>query len=341
MPSEIKPICGLERVKLSEAIPLTTPFSLFVFPTTLCNFKCSYCAHSLGRNSFKSIYDVEMQNMSMETYGRVLHQAKQFPDTFKMLSLTGHGEPLLNRNLSKMIQMAKQSKIAERIEIITNASLLTHQLSDELIDAGLDTLRISLQGLSTEKYKEICAADINFEELIENINYFYNRKRECSVFVKILDVSLEAGEEELFYKIFSDISDRMYIEKCRPVYDGVDYGTKSLPLEDRYGRKHEKRDVCPFPFFMLGIFPNGDVEPCDALYKPVVLGNVNSETLLDMWYGEKLNSFRILQLNKQRNITRCALCCAPDDVAHPEDVLDYDTDRIKAKLIMSERTYER
>jgi len=41
---------------------------------------------------------------------------------------------------------------------------------------------------------------------------------------------------------------------------------------DRYGRKHEKRNVCPLPFYMLGIFPNGDVEPCDTIYKPIVLG---------------------------------------------------------------------
>ena len=57
MKSEIKPICGLTRTKLSNVIPLDTPYSAFVFPTTFCNFKCIYCAHSLGDTGMKEKYN--------------------------------------------------------------------------------------------------------------------------------------------------------------------------------------------------------------------------------------------------------------------------------------------
>ena len=74
---------------------------------------------------------------------------------------------------------------------------------------------------------------------------------------------------------------------------------------------------------MLGIFPNGDVEPCDTIYKPVVLGNVNETSLLEMWNGEKLKEFRKMHLLKNRySNDKCRVCCAPDDVSHPEDELD-------------------
>jgi len=44
MSSEIKPISGIDdRIKLSEKIPLKTPFTLNIFPTNACNFRCSYC----------------------------------------------------------------------------------------------------------------------------------------------------------------------------------------------------------------------------------------------------------------------------------------------------------
>lgn len=333
MAAEIKPICGLERVKLSEVIPLPTPFTLFVFPTTFCNFKCNYCGHSLGFEKMKEQYNFEPQNMSMDTYIRVIEQAKEFPNKFKVLSLTGHGEPLVNKNLPKMIEIAKQANIAERIEIITNASLLTQETTHALIDAGLDTIRISLQGLSSSKYKEVCDYSVDFDVFIDNIKYFYENKKQCNVFVKVMDIALDKGEDEKFYNLFSSISDRMFIEECRPVYDGVDYSPDVFITADRYGREHKKREVCPLPFFMMGIFPNGDVEPCDTIYKPVILGNVNNDTLINMWNGKMLREFQTMQLKKQRNRNcRCAVCCAPDDVAHPEDNLDDESEKILIRL---------
>lgn len=329
MSSEIKPIYGTDRTKLSEVIPLSTPFSMFVFPTTYCNFKCMYCGHSLGYGKMKEKYDFEPQNMSMETYRRIIEQVKEFPNRLKMLSLTGQGEPLVNKELPLMVKLAKEANIAERIEFITNASLLTKEMSDALIDAGLDTMRVSLQGLSADKYQEICGVRIDFEQFMENIRYFYKHKKSTNLFVKIMDVSLEVGEEKKFYKLFGDCTDRMYIEKMLPAYEGVD-ATKDLSVEyDRYGRKNKKRVVCPLPFFMLGIFPNGDVEPCDTIYKPVVLGNVHQDTLLSMWNGNRLREFWKMQLQGERCANkRCSTCCAPDDVSHPEDVLDDDVEKI-------------
>jgi len=77
----------------------------------------------------------------------------------------GQGEPLINKDIPVMVKMAKDAEIAERVEIISNGSLLDKTMSDRLIEAGLDTLRISLQGLNSKKYKDICGANINFDDL--------------------------------------------------------------------------------------------------------------------------------------------------------------------------------
>ncbi len=332
--SEIKPIYDDNRVKLADAVPLNTPFSVYLSPTSYCNFKCIYCAHSLGISEMKKRYDFVKETMTLDTYKKAINQLSGFPEKIKLLSLTGHGEPLLNKNIAQMVKIAKESNTFERVEIISNGSLLSQEMSDNLISAGLDTLKISMQGISPSKYKEICKANIDFENFMENINYFYKHKKDTNLFVKVLDIALEKGEEEKFYDLFSGCSDRMYIEKVQKTYDGVE-ATDNLDINyDRQGRIIEKRKVCPLAFFMLGIQPNGDVKPCDSVYIPAVFGNVNSGLITDMWQGKKHLDFWRLQLTKKRYSNKhCSVCCAPDDVSQPEDVLDDYADIILQRLL--------
>jgi cyclic pyranopterin phosphate synthase len=334
--SEIKPFTGVDdRVWLYDAVPLATPFTFNIFPTNLCNFRCSYCAQSLGREKLIEKYNFFPESMSVETIQRAVEQAKGFPDKFKLVSFMGHGEPLVNQHLPEMISIVKSAGIANRIDVITNGSLLTKERSKKLIESGLDVIRISLQGISSTSYKNISSVSIDFEEFIENLAYLYNNKKQCKVFVKTMDVSLEGDETERFYKLFSNISDRMYIDKVKPVYNGVDYSGADVDLSvDRYGNKHEKRKVCPQPFYMLSLWPNGDVTPCDALYKACNLGNIRDNTLVGMWQSAAHKEFCVLQLKGQRHLHgACKLCCAPDDVAHEEDVLDGHEEKIFERLL--------
>lgn len=322
------------RVKLSDALPLDTPFSVFVFPTTYCNFRCVYCAHSMDAAEMEKHYGLIQQTMDMDTYCTVIQQLRQFPRKIKLLSLTGQGEPLMNKQLPEMVRYAREAEVAERIEIITNGSLLTPELSDALIAAGLDGLRISMQGLDCEKYAAVCGRPIDFDQFIQNIRYFYQHKGQCDLFVKIMDSALDEGQDQDFYRILDPISDRMYIERCRPVYDGVEFtASMNAVAIDRYGNEHPPRKVCPLSFFMLSVFPDGDVEPCDSIYKPVILGNVHTNTLREMFLGETLKEFQRQQLAGRRyDNKKCAVCCAPDDVSHPLDVLDDSAEWLLDKL---------
>lgn len=320
---KIMPLAGLNRVPLWDALPLATPFSAYVFPTNHCNFRCSYCAHSLGGKEFQRQYGFPPETMSMDTYRLVIDQLAEFPGKLKTLSLTGQGEPLLHPRLPEMVAYAKEKQVTERIEFMSNGALLRPALSQALVEAGLDGIRISLQGLSTRKYTEVCGAKVDFKQFVEQIAWLCRHKKQCEVFVKILDIALEPGEEERFYELFTPIADRVYIEQCRPVYSGIT-STEGISVKsDRYGRTHSHRNVCPLCFFMLGIFPNGDVYPCETIYRPEYLGNVREDSLAAMWSSEKMRRFWRMQLEGRRGENpRCAQCCAPDDVSHPEDELD-------------------
>ena len=324
--AQVKPISGVDdRVQLADALPLKSPFTLNVFPTNACNFRCSYCAHALGDKKLEETYGVDKSLMSVSTMEAVVEQSKRL-GPYKLLLFLGHGEPLIHKDLPKMIELASKAGIANRIEIITNASLLTHDLTDRLIDSGLTNLRVSLQGISSDMYRKTSGVSLDFDRFIERLVYFYNKKKpHMGLFVKVMDVSLDTGEDEKFYAMFDNICDRMYVESVQPVYHAVNIqeGTDSGMRYDRYGNAHPPRNVCPLIFFSLSVWPNGDVQPCDAIYKPCNLGNVHSTTLSEMWQGSTLNDFRIAHLSGKKAMQPgCINCCAPDDVSHPADVLD-------------------
>lgn len=326
--STIAPISGYnDRVELKNVLPLSTPFTLNIFPINSCNFRCNYCAQSLGAKGLKAYNNYDLsEKMSLKTFEKIVHDSKKFDKPYKLLSFMGHGEPLLNRAVPDMIKLANENKIADRIEIITNGALLTPEYSDRLIDAGVTNVRVSLQGLSSEQYKETSDVNIDFNSFVENLAYFHKKGKEkgSNLFVKVLDCSLKEGEEDKFYEIFNDISTRMYIEHVKPVYDSVEF-TKDINdlTTDRYGNVHEKRLVCPLAFFTMAIWPNGEVAPCDAIYKPISLGNVNDNDLSELFNSQKNNDFRLKLLQgKKESMFGCSKCCAPDDVSHEKDELD-------------------
>ena len=48
--------CAYEREKLSEKVPLSTPYAIDFAPTTKCNLKCIFCAHSSEHLDYKKIF---------------------------------------------------------------------------------------------------------------------------------------------------------------------------------------------------------------------------------------------------------------------------------------------
>ncbi|WP_430754961.1 radical SAM/SPASM domain-containing protein [Magnetovirga frankeli] len=327
--ASIEPICGHnDRVRLKDVLPLKTPFTLNIFPTNACNFKCHYCAQVLGKKKLASEFNYNSSElMSISTFEKIIEQSKNFPQPYKLLSFMGHGEPLINKLLPKMIEMANYNNIAERIEIITNGSLLSHDLSDKLIDAGVSNIRVSIQGLNSNKYSLVAGVKVNFNQLIKNLEYFHKKGKKFNshLFIKIMDCSLDLDEEKKFYELFDNISTRMYIEQVKPVYAGVniDGEQHNFLKTDRYGNTHAPRIVCPLPFFSMAVWPNGDIAPCDAIYKPALLGNISETTLAQAFSNKTINLFRQEHLNGNKNtLNGCAKCCAPDDVSNEMDELD-------------------
>lgn len=318
------------RKKLAELLPLGTPLSLHIQTSNICNFKCNYCSQSLSSEAFKKLH-VERIFMKMDVYTRIIDSLSTFYSPVKVLNLTGFGEPLLNKALPQMIKYAKDHAVCERVEIVTNASLLSHEMSDRLIEAGVDTVRISIQGIDPEKYLEISGVHVDMEAMREQIEYFHRRKAHTKMYVKILDAALRnSAEEKTFLSMFSGICDEIAVEHLVPVMSGIDYTKFDTEFDTgMQGYKNEEIKVCPRPFYMMVVDADGTIRPCCNYDPPMTLGNINDMTLSEAWHSDAMNKFRLMQLHQLRkNNPVCETCNTPIYGLHAEDNLDADADQL-------------
>ena len=322
-----------KRVKLADEVPLATPFVFYVFPVYACNFKCRYCIFSVEKA--KRVFISDAVTMDFALYQKVIDDAKQFPSRFKVLRFVGMGEPLLHKNIADMVRYAAQRQVADTIEIITNASLLTPALSEALVEAGLSRLIVSLQGTSSEKYQEVSDVRIDFGALVGNIGHFHRiAAGKAHLYVKIMDTVLTGKEDEQrFFEIFGDICDSLAIEHTVPIYPGVDYqrvlGEVDLPVT-QFGVPLSDTGICPQPFFSMQVNPDGKVVPCFSLDYPEIIGDCRQESVYDIWNGARFNRFRRRMLDGSENVGRvCANCNIIKYRMSPEDSLQAAAARLK------------
>ncbi len=333
--SQIKPSYDTNRKRLADIIPLKTPFTVFIEPTRFCNFKCFYCLHSKKNESKREIKDTgyEIKHMDFTIYQEIIDQILLFPKTPKRIVFSGLGEPLMNTKLPEMIAYAKKNQIADRLDILTNASLLTPKLSDSLIDAGVTRIQISLQGLNSEKYREISGVTVDFEKMIDNITYLYNHKKDCNIFIKIIDCILDGKEdEEKFYKIFGDISDQIFIEHLITLQQQMgDHNGRADNTKNLNNEEVVFRHVCPVIFYMLQIDADGNVFPCpvNGLPKHFAIGDIKKENLVDIWLGKKRKNLICNHLNFNRvKMPVCGTCEACSCILDKNEYLDEEAKRL-------------
>jgi len=309
--ADIKSKQAAERVKLETVIPLKTPFVLQLAVANTCNFRCRYCPCSDSGLLKKN--QVKKGLMDFALYTKIIDDLDQFPEQIKILRLVKEGEPLLNKRLADMIRYAKRKQPFVKVDTTTNASLLTPERSDELIDAGLDKIFISLQGLNADTYKRLSGVDIDFDQLIENVRYFSRNRKGCQLYIKVPDIGVNESEKRQFFEMFDPYADEVFVEHIIPTWPDFDIsGVKEDDGLGLYGNPKDETPikVCPIIFYNLNIDFDGLMAPCqlDWAHK-VALGNVKDTPLYELWNGEKFNNFRCLHLRGRRMAhTLCGKC---------------------------------
>ncbi len=186
----------------ASATPLPSPVEAYFEVANRCNSKCATCpltfspqeaARQLSLDEFKSLVD-------------------QLPHLRRAV-LHGVGEPLLNRDLPAMIAYLKSCGVYTVFN--TNAALLTRRRQVELIDSGLDELRVSLDSSTPETYLRIRGIAAfervvgNLAEMVRTRSALASRTPALSIWVTalrdnlaqlpdIIDIAASIGVEEVY-----------------------------------------------------------------------------------------------------------------------------------------------
>ncbi len=137
--------------------PVTQLTKIYIEPTIYCNLDCRTC--------IRHVWHEEMGSMSETTYTRILDNLKSI-EPCPTIFFGGLGEPLFHKEMVDWIAQAKA--LGAKVELITNATLLTEEKARALIASGLDNLWISIDGATPESYADV-RLGAQLPQVIENV----------------------------------------------------------------------------------------------------------------------------------------------------------------------------
>lgn len=161
----------------------TLPRSIYIEPTSRCNEFCQQCPRTLLSRE-------DDRDLSFDNFRSIV---EQFPVLDRVV-LHGLGEPLLNKDLPRMVTYLK----ARGIYVLFNSNgiLLNAKRGQALIDAGLDEYRLSMDGSTRETYALVRGADA-FDKIWRNVKAFIAMQKAQDATKPALSVWFTAMRENL------------------------------------------------------------------------------------------------------------------------------------------------
>lgn len=133
--------------------------------TDRCNFRCSYCMP-------KALFGANhafMPRRDLLTFEEITQLARVFVRLgVRKLRLTG-GEPLIRRDIERLIEQLAGISGIEDISLTTNASLLTREKAQRMKDAGLNRITVSLDGIDDAVFKAMNDVGFPVAQVLDGI----------------------------------------------------------------------------------------------------------------------------------------------------------------------------
>ena len=287
------------------------PPCLFVEVTNRCNLTCPTC--QLGTDQAYKGYN--KSDITFEQFKKIVDQVP----SLVYVTLQGIGEPLLNKDIIKMIKHCSEKGISTYIN--TNGTILTENKSRELVESGLSNLSISVNSFNEKVFSET-RSGASIYKVTENVKRFIeirkelNLKRPIVSFRAILMKETEPYMEELIFKSNELGVDVLYIqlfisiiadktlcdsslkkEEIDAFSDKLEKWKKQIKMQiitESFGKSSNNLGQCKLPWFSPNVTAEGFVTPCCTISNPSILnmGNIFETPFEQIWNSKKFATFR-------------------------------------------------
>ncbi len=298
-------------VSRKRSIVWGRPYTLTIEPTNRCNLKCPECPSGNG---------AMVRPLGMMDFDRFRAIVDAVHSDVFYLQLFFQGEPFINNRLVDMIAYARSRRMY--VSISTNAHYLRREVVDALLDAGLDRLIISIDGMTQEVYEEyrVGGSLSKVHEALANLD----AARAARGWRAPLELTLQLlvtrqNEAQLPQLQALARQHRAAVSlKTMQVYS-IEGAERFLPRDERFSRyrvidgelrtRNAQHNRCVRLWERSVITWDGVVVPCcfdkDAEYP---LGTINDRSFDDVWQSPAYHAFRNRVLSDRREIPMCSNC---------------------------------
>lgn len=281
------------------------PLLLDLELTNLCNMRCLFCG-TLAQTRDKGY-------MTEDVFNRILEEATLNKIHLRFIRW---GEPLLHKDIIKWLKLAVGKGLYTHIT--TNGSLLNKEISSQLVDIELDSIKISFQGANEEGYS-VMRNNKMYSKVVANLKMLHKiRGERKKPFMEISSSMTDETDEEIdaFRSMMGKYTDKVVIGKTNMNrYEELNMELKGEELK-RFRKLVKIQTVrklhkeCPEVFDKLSVNFDGTVSACCGDYNNLmIVGDIKKQTLGDIWKSEKMKMYRRMLANKEhRKLPLCKTC---------------------------------
>jgi radical SAM protein with 4Fe4S-binding SPASM domain len=272
----------------------------FVYP---CNALCPHCPYT--NSQIRKEYR-DAPYMLEDTFKRIADESGPHG---AYLRISGGGEPMLHPMGTELLVYAKS--IGCKIGLITNGSLFDEDNSRALLEAGVDMIEFSVDACDESTYS-VVRKGLEWSVLVENVKRMLALRDEIKSTSKIVascvnQEGVDVDEVERFWVEEIGID---YMIKRKYLTWGVNTTLTGEKSADPIAYLNTDEVPCPFIFERLNIDSRGNVMVCGYdISANTSMGNINTESISDIWHGEGFAFYRDKHLNGNgKDIPLCSGC---------------------------------
>ena len=268
------------NLSLDSGCP-AAPYVEQVELTNTCPMRCRFCPRGVPGRMARP-----QGHMSMALFTALLDQLNPDQSSYRPLELHHLGESLLHPEIVRCVALASERGLSTEVSV--NPSLLEPDLGRGLLDAGLDRLVVSLDGMDNETLSALRGPAARYDRAERNLEVLLAHVAAMSpgprVVIQMLDLHRNRHQREAFLARWNETSVPGVEAYVKPL-DGPD------PDADRRGEALAW--LCTYPFRSVVVLWDGRVVPCcrddDA---HLVLGDLKEQTLAEIWGSEPARRLR-------------------------------------------------